>query len=80
MVVVWRSLLSECRGASAPGRRLALHDVLLGFLLVSKRTARLDGVPGKFCVPDLVHVALGGPFSHSHPASFAVSSAAWCFE
>ena len=45
--VVRRSLLSSCPGAPTPGRRLALRDVLLGFLPGSKRTARLDSVPGE---------------------------------
>ena len=30
-----------------PRRQLALRDVLLGFLPVSKRTARLDSIPGE---------------------------------
>ena len=45
--VVRRSLLIEWLGAPTPGRRLALHGVLLGFLPVSERTARLDKVPGE---------------------------------
>ena len=45
--VVRRSLLSSCPGAPTPGRRLALRDVLLGFLPGSKRAARLDSIPGE---------------------------------
>ena len=37
--VVRHSLLSTCPGAPTPGRRLALRDVLLGFLAGSKRGA-----------------------------------------
>ena len=36
--VVRRSLLSKCPGAPTPGRRQALHDLLLSFLSGSKRT------------------------------------------
>ena len=45
--VVRQSLLSSCPGAPSPGRRLALRDVLLGFLPGSRRTVRLDEVPGE---------------------------------
>ena len=45
--VVRQPLLSNCPGAQTPGRQLALRDVLLGFLPVSKRTVHLDRVPGK---------------------------------
>ena len=36
--VVRKSPLDKCPGTPPPGRRLALHDVLLGFLPGSKRT------------------------------------------
>ena len=45
--VVRRSFLSNCLGSPTLGRQLALRDALLGFLPGSKRTARLDGVPGE---------------------------------
>ena len=45
--VVRLSLLSRCPGAPTPGRRLALRDVLLGFLPGSRRTVRIDEVPGE---------------------------------
>ena len=45
--VVRCSLLSSCPGTPTPGRRLALRDVLLGFLSGSKRAALLDFVPGE---------------------------------
>ena len=58
--VVRKSLLDTCPGTPPPGKRLALPDVLLGFLPGSKRTARLDSVLlGKSCVPSLDHVAPG---------------------
>ena len=45
--VVRRSLLGNCPVALTP-EQLALRDAPLGFLLDSKRTARLDKVLGKF--------------------------------
>ena len=46
--VVRRSSLDGCLGALTPGRRLALVDVLLVFLIGTKRDARLDSVHPKF--------------------------------
>ena len=67
--VVRRSLLSNCPSVPTPAKRLALHDVLLGFLPVSKDTALLDSVPVG------VLRALSGPCRtfHSRPASSAVT-------
>ena len=45
--VVRRSQLGVCTGAPTHGRRLALHDVMSGFLPGSKRTARLDSALGE---------------------------------
>ena len=62
--VVRQSLLGNCPGAPTPGRLLALRDVLLGFLLRSKRTAHLD-------VPGLVRVLPGAHFFPDLPSSRA---------
>ena len=47
------------RRAPTPGRRLALRDVLLGFLPSSKRAALLDFVPGGVSRAESVFVAPG---------------------
>ena len=44
--MVRKSPLDKCPGTPPLGRRLALRGVLLGFLLGSKRAARLDSIPG----------------------------------
>ena len=53
--MVRRCPLNECPGVPTPGKRLGLHDVVLGFLPGSKRTAWLDNVVVE--VLRLVHVA-----------------------
>ena len=75
--VVRRSLLSTCPGAPTPGRRLALRDVLLGFLPGSKRAVLLDLFLEEFSVPSrsLLHQ---GPSLPVLPSSLlaAISSRA----
>ena len=65
--VVRKSLLDKCPGTPPLGRRLALRDVLLGFLPGSKRTARLDSVPGQVWT-----------MSHQRPISRVFCPAPFC--
>ena len=74
--VVRKSLQDTCPGTPPPARRLALRDVLLGFLPGSKRTARLDSVPGEI----LRAKSAGAHLSRFCPAPFCRSSAAQCFD